>query len=378
MENRFFNEVKGRFGFGCMRLPMKQGEVDYETFRRMVDRFMDAGLNYFDTAHGYLDEKSEIAIRECLVRRYPREAFILTNKLSQNYFQKEEDIRPLFEKQLECCGVDYFDFYLMHAQGRGCYDQYQNARAYEVAQELKKEGKVHHVGLSFHDNAEFLDKILTDHPEIEVVQIQFNYLDYEEETVQSRACYEVCVKHGVPVLVMEPVKGGSLINLPDSQKARLDALIGDSGADYASYALRFAEHFDQMFMVLSGMSNMEQMESNLSCMVEPKPLDENEMQTLLDIGRYLREEGQIPCTGCRYCTKDCPQQIAIPDIFSAWNVKKRRQDFPAFGMYQHAIRDNGKPEDCIKCGSCEEICPQHLQIRDLLEEAAEVLSRPPF
>ena len=191
MNNKFFPEIKERFGFGCMRLPMKDGEVDFLEFSKMIDEFIAEGFNYFDTAHGYIGGKSELAIKECLAKRYAREDYILTNKLSSDFFKKEEDIRPLFEKQLECCGVEYFDYYLMHAQGANNYEQYQNAHAYEVAQELKKEGKVRHVGLSFHDTPEFLDKILTDHPEVEVVQIQFNYLDYEEPMVQSRGCYEV-------------------------------------------------------------------------------------------------------------------------------------------------------------------------------------------
>ena len=206
MENLF--GIKKNFGFGCMRLPMIGEEVDIEQTKVMVDKFLEAGFNYFDTAHGYIQGKSELAVRECLAKRYPRESYMLTNKLTGNYFNKEEDIRPLFESQLEACGVEYFDFYLMHAQNATNFEKFKACRAYETAFELKKEGKVKHVGFSFHDSAEVLDKIISTYPEIEAVQIQFNYLDYEDATVESRKCYEVCRKHQKPIIVMEPVKGG--------------------------------------------------------------------------------------------------------------------------------------------------------------------------
>lgn len=218
-----FPEVKKYFGFGCMRLPMKDGNVDLPQFEDMVDLFLENEFNYFDTAHGYLDGKSELAIRDGLTSRYPRDRYILTDKLTEPYFQKQEDIRPFFEKQLEWCGVDYFDFYLMHAQGSTNYEKFQRCHAYETAFELKKEGKIKHVGISFHDKATVLDRILTDHPEIEIVQIQFNYLDYEDASVESRKVYEVARKHQKPLLVMEPVKGGTLANLPDGAQKVYDA-----------------------------------------------------------------------------------------------------------------------------------------------------------
>ncbi len=221
----------------------------------MVDAFLDAGFNYFDTAHGYIQGRSETALRECLTSRYPRDRYILTNKLTGNFFKTEADIRPFFESQLQACGVEYFDYYLMHAQGAGNYGHYRACRAYETAFTLKAEGKVRHVGISFHDRAEVLEQILTDYPEIEVVQIQFNYVDYDDTAVQSRKCYDVCVKHGKPVIVMEPVKGGNLVNLPEDAKAVLDGLHGGSPA---SYAIRFAASFPGIEMVLSGMSSLEQ------------------------------------------------------------------------------------------------------------------------
>ena len=376
MKNSFFPEVNGCFGFGCMRFPMKDGKVDQKQVNEMIDIFLAAGLNYFDTAHGYLQEQSEIAVREGLTKRYPRNRYILTNKLSGEYFEKEEDILPLFEKQLVCCGVEYFDFYLMHAQSRGNYEKYQNANAYAVALKLKKEGKIHHMGISFHDSAEFLDKILSDHPEVELVQIQLNYLDYDEPMVESRKCCEVCQKHGKAVIVMEPVKGGSLINLPQSAQNVLDALPGD--CSNAGYALRFAADNPQVFMVLSGMSDMAQMQDNLKNMTEPKALTGAERQALQKVAEILRKEGQIPCTSCSYCVKGCPQEILIPGVFAAFNVKKRRQDFPAFMQYKEVTSKHGKVENCAKCGKCEDICPQHLNIRELLEQAAEAFSKPLF
>lgn len=255
--NRFFSEVKKNFGFGCMRLPMKNGEVDYDEFSKMVDTFIENGFNYFDTAHGYVDGKSETALRECLTSRYPRDAYILTDKLSTHHFTKQEEIAPLFESQLEACGVEYFDFYLMHAQDANIYAKYKKLHAYETALEFKKKGKIKHFGISFHDKAAVLDQILTEYPQIEVVQIQFNYVDYEDASVESRKCYEACEKHNKPVIVMEPVKGGSLVSLPENAKQIFDNLHGGSPA---SYAIRFAASFPNIMMVLSGMGNMEKNE----------------------------------------------------------------------------------------------------------------------
>ncbi len=209
-----FPEMRRKFGFGCMRLPMQGEKVDGQAMCAMVDAFLAAGFNYFDTAHGYLSGKSETALRECLTKRYPRSAYLLTDKLTGNFFEKEEDIRPFFESQLAACGVDYFDFYLMHAQNKDIYAKFKRCHAYEQGLQLKAEGKIRHFGISFHDTAEVLEQILTEYPQIEVVQIQLNYLDFEDPAVQSRRCYEVCCKHGKPVIVMEPVKGGSLVNLP--------------------------------------------------------------------------------------------------------------------------------------------------------------------
>ena len=360
--------IKKNFGFGCMRLPMNGSEVDTEETCRMVDAFLEAGFNYFDTAHGYIQGKSELALKECLTSRYPRDRYILTDKLTDFYFKKEEDIRPFFESQLQACGVDYFDFYLMHAQNAENYKFFKSCHAYENAFALKKEGKIRHVGISFHDTAEVLDRILTEYPEVEVVQIQFNYLDYDDPAVQSRLCYEVCRKHNKPVLVMEPVKGGSLVNLPEKAKAVLDDLHGGSPA---SYALRFAAGFPGMMMVLSGMSNMEQMQDNISFMKDFKPLNEEEMEAVKKVQQIFREKDLIPCTACGYCTEGCPKHIAIPDLFAVMNARMLHHDRNADDYNEIHTSEGRKASDCIKCGKCEKACPQHLPIRELLVSVAK-------
>lgn len=368
MSNRFFDNVKKNFGFGCMRLPMNGDTVDYEETCKMVDAFLANGFNYFDTAHGYLDGKSEIALRECLVKRYDRDSYILVNKLTNDYFKTEEEIRPFFQKQLEACGVDYFDFYLMHAQNADIFEKFKRCNAYETAFALKTEGKVKHVGISFHDTAEVLDRILTEYPEIEVVQIQLNYLDYEDSGIQGRKCYEVCVKHNKPVIVMEPVKGGSLINLPEKAQQILDELGGGSNA---SYAIRFAAGFEQIMMVLSGMSNMMQMEDNISYMKEFQPLTEKEQEAIKRVCAIFKGQDLIPCTACRYCVAGCPKKIVIPDLFADMNARKTFRDWNSNMYYEIHTQNAGKASDCIKCGKCENSCPQHLEIRELLEEVAK-------
>lgn len=363
-----FENVKKNFGFGCMRLPMKDEKVDLVKFSEMVDVFINEGFNYFDTARVYHEGNSETAIRECVSKRYPREKFILTDKLSDSLFKSEEEIKPLFEKQLESCGVEYFDFYLLHAQTRDLFEKYKKCRAYEQCFELKAEGKVKHVGLSFHDTADILDKILTEYPDIEVVQLQLNYVDYDDPVVQARLCYEVCQKHKKPVIVMEPVRGGHLANLPDKAKGIFESL-GD--ASQASYAIRYAAGFDNVFMVLSGMSNIEQLCDNLSYMKDFKPLDDREMKAVNEVCDVFRSMHLIKCTSCRYCIDGCPKKISIPDLFSCMNTKKMYNDWNAEYYYNVHTKEHGKASDCIECGKCEKACPQHLKIRELLKEVSE-------
>ena len=363
--NPHFPEIKKNFGFGMMRLPMIGEEVDLEQTCKMVDAFLAAGFNYFDTAHPYIKGKSEEAVKACLADRHPRDSYLLANKVSPNSFETEEEIRPYLDLMLEKCGVEYFDFLLMHANSATRHEKFTNTHAYDIAQEYKAAGKVRHVGMSFHDTADVLDHILTDRPEIEFVQLQFNYLDYEDPRVQSRLCYEVCQKHGKPVMVMEPVRGGALVNLPQ------DALALIPNGSPASYALRYAAGFPLVAMVLSGMSDEAQMADNLATMGEFKPLTEAEQEAVVKVRTLYQSQHKVPCTACGYCVDGCPVSIAIPDIFALLNKKlAKEEDFDA-NAYSAL---SSQADACVGCGQCEEACPQKLQIRKLLEEAHKNLA----
>ena len=361
--NTYFPEIKKNFGFGMMRLPMVGEEVDIPQTAAMVDAFLAAGFNYFDTAHPYIRGKSELAIRECLTDRYPRDRYLLANKLSGGCIEKEEDILPFFQTQLDACGVEYFDFYLMHAVSEKQDAHFTKTHAYEAARQLKAQGRVHHLGFSFHDSADFLDRFLTAHPEMEFVQIQFNYADYEDPSVESRKCYEVCRKHNKPVLIMEPVKGGSLVNLPQEALELMEA-------SAASYAIRYAAGFPGVVMVLSGMSDMAQMEDNLSFMTDFLPLNDRE-HLIIDQTRTLYQaQHRIPCTACRYCTDGCPASVPIPEAFALLNQKRTGDGQPDQAYATLPVR----PDACIECGKCEAECPQHLHIRRLLKEVAKAFT----
>lgn len=380
MDNTF-TEIKKNFGFGCMRLPMVDGEVDMEQFKQMVDLFLEEGFNYFDTAHGYLDGKSELALREGLTSRYPRDRYLLVNKLTSMYFHKEEEIRPFFENQLKWCGVDYFDVYLMHAQNAAEFEKYKKCHAYETALQLKEEGRIRHFGISFHDKAVVLDQILTEYPQVEIVQIQFNYLDYEDPSVEARKVYEVCRKHNKPVLVMEPVKGGSLVKLPEDAQKIFDDLNAQEGTQMsnASYAIRYVAGFDGMKVVLSGMSDLQQMKDNLSYMKEFQPLNAKEKDAVAKVVEVFHGLDMIPCTACHYCVDEnhCPKHIRIPDVFACLNSKKAFNDWNMDFFYSSVLTANGsgKASECIGCGGCERVCPQHLEIRKLLGDVAATFEK---
>ncbi len=310
-------------------------------------------------------------MKTCLsASRYPRDRYILTDKLTNFFFKKQEDIRPLFQSQLDACGVDYFDFYLMHAQGADNFAYFKKCRAYETALELKAEGKIRHFGISFHDRAEVLEQILTEYPQVEVVQIQFNYLDYEDPAVESRQCYEVCRQHGKPVIVMEPVKGGHLANLPEKARAVLDELGGGSAA---SYAIRFAAGFEGMMMVLSGMSSLEQMEENIGFMKDFRPLDQRELAAIDKVREIYHAVNLIPCTACRYCVAGCPKHIAIPDLLSVMNTKQIHHDWNAdySTMWSIPVGERARRPTASSAANVEKACPQHLPIRKLLEDVAK-------
>ena len=363
-----FEKVKQNFGFGFMRLPMIDGEVDKAHVCRMVDRFIEGGFNYFDTAHGYIDGKSEKAIRDCLTSRYDRERYVLANKLSDWFFNSADEVRPLFEEQLEICGVEYFDFYLFHALNRNSYKKHLECNTFETVKSLRDEGKIKHIAMSFHDSADVLDTILSEQPQIEAVQLQINYLDYDSPSVQSKLCYDVAVKHGKKVIVMEPVKGGALVNLPPAAVEEFGKL-GDSAP--VSYALRYAASYPEVFMVLSGMGNMEMIESNIKTMNPFVPLSEEELAATDKVRDIIRKYNQIPCTKCRYCAEVCKMNIPIADLFSVYNEyalalvsrSETKARLTAFDV---------KASDCVECGKCEEICPQNIEIRNSLKKLAKM------
>ncbi len=359
-----------KLGFGCMRLPMVDGpdsEVDLAEFARMVDCYLGAGFRYFDTAHVYLGGKSETALRDALVRRYPRDSFCLTDKLSGSCFNSEAEIFELFETQLAAVGVDYFDCYLMHSQTAEVYAKFQRLHAYEAAAKLKAEGRIRHVGISFHDKPDMLAQILTEHPEIEVVQIQLNYLDFDNPSIESGAVYEVCRRFGKPVFVMEPVKGGGLANLPD-EAAKIFAALGSSSA--ASYALRYCAGFEGVEMVLSGMSDVTQMKDNLRAMQPFQPLSVPELDAIERVREVLKRQNTVACTACRYCVAGCPKQIPIPDLFSCLNTKRIYHDWNSDYYYNVHTNGRGRASDCVGCRRCARICPQHLPIPELMNEVA--------
>lgn len=356
--NKFFPEIKKNFGFGCMRFPMAGDEVDTAAVTEMVDHFMEAGFNYFDTARPYHNGSSEAVLRQCLTSRYPRDQYVLTDKLSPTQFETEADIRPLFESQLERCGVEYFDFYLFHANSAVRHQKFTETRAYDIVQELKAEGKIRHVGMSFHDSARVLDKILTERPEIEVVQLQLNYVDWDDPKVQSRKCYDVCRKHGKPVLVMEPVKGGTLVNLPEQAMGLLKNM------SPAELAIRFAAGWGNVAMVLSGMSDMEQMKQNVEFMKNFKPLSYQEEQIMERIRAIYQAQNRIPCTSCRYCLNSCYGKINIPEVFSCMNDLQEGKE-GAEERYKALERGADR---CVGCDMCSHVCPQGLNIRLLMEQ----------
>ena len=358
--NKFFPEIKKNFGFGCMRFPMAGDVVDEEQVMKMVDLFLEAGFNYFDTAKPYHGGNSESVVRRCLTSRYPRDSYVLTTKLSAGCFEGAEGVRPMFEDQLEACGVEYFDFYLFHALNAKRHELFVQQGIYDIARQLKVEGKIRHLGMSFHDSAEVLDKILTDLPDVEVVQLQLNYVDWIDPRVQSRECYEVCRKHGKPVIVMEPVKGGSLANLPEKAVAMMT-----SGTP-ASYALRFAAGPEDVVMVLSGMSNLEQVLDNLATMKDYRPLDEQELETIDKVRTIHQGLHKIPCTACRYCVEGCPAGLDIPALFACLNDKHQKVE----GADERYAAMTVKADSCLECGKCESACPQYLHIRDLLKDVA--------
>lgn len=362
-----------KLGFGLMRLPQKDGAIDIEQTKQMVDMFLEAGFTYFDTAWAY--PGSEDAIRQALVERYPRDRFKLATKNAAwiNCKTREEAISQ-FETSLKQTGAGYFDFYLLHNLGESRTKYFDDFDMWSFVAAKKAEGLIKHVGFSFHSTPEELDAILTAHPEMEFVQLQINYADWDYPAVQSRRCYEVARKHNKPVVIMEPVKGGMLANPPESvQKILKDA---EPEMSVASWAIRFAAHLDGVITVLSGMSNVQQMQDNLSYMKDFKSLTAEEEQTLKQAQEELARIPLIPCTTCNYCAKVCPMNIGISGSFTAMNYYTLYNDLAAARHQENWLvgkHDKKKAAECIKCGACEKACPQHIKIREELVKVSETL-----
>ncbi len=355
-----------KLGFGLMRLPKTDPEVpesiDIEQFKEMTDRFLDRGYTYFDTAYMYHNAESERAVKTALTSRIDREKYLLATKLPTMKLETVDDMERIFNEQREKCGVDYFDYYLLHCLNARLYEIATRLGAFDFVMQKKAEGKVKKFGFSFHDSAEVLDKILTEHPEVEFVQLQINYLDWESPTVQSRLCYEVARKHGKDIIIMEPIKGGALANVPAEARELMNSV--DPGKSPAQWALQFVAGLPGVIMVLSGMSDLHQMDENTGFFNDLKPLTDGETALLFRCADIINKSVAVSCTGCEYCTADCPKNIPIPKWFDAYNKGEDGKEL---------AQDHPTPAQCIGCGKCEKQCPQKLPIRRLLTAAKQAM-----
>ncbi len=370
-----FERMDKKLGFGMMRLPKLEEDdaasIDLEQVKQMADLFLDRGFCYFDTAYPYHQEQSEIALRKALVERHSRDSFILADKMPILRVKDTADYEMYFKDQLKKCGVDYFDVYLLHNLGRDRYIKTERYGGFPFIEKMKKEGYVRNIGFSFHDDAQTLDRILTEHPEVDVVQLQINYLDWDSIAIQSGKCYETVKKHGKKLIVMEPVKGGTLAALPEAAMEVFNAYYEKENAGHipspASLAIRYVASLSHVNMVLSGMSSLSQLDDNTSYMQEFKPLSDGEKELVAKITDILNSTIKVQCTGCRYCLEECPKSINIPDYFGLLNMhavtgKTSNMYYERFSM------NHGKASECLQCGKCEGICPQHIGIREALKE----------
>lgn len=370
-----FDDEK-KLGFGCMRLPVleegKSDSFDYEKIKELFDTFLSKGFTYFDTAYTYHGYKAEEAVRKALVERYPREAYQLATKMPLRDFKDAEDLEKIFAEQLSTCGVDYFDYYLLHNMGYNVYEKCRKYDAFRFVKQKKENGRIKVIGMSFHDLPELLDKILGEYGDcIDFVQLQINYADMEQVNIRSRECLEIAQKYGKPVTVMEPCKGGTLVNVPEEAEKLMKAFAPNASA--ASWALRFAASQSGVFRVLSGMNSMEQVLDNCETFTDFKPLTEEENNIISQVVEIINSKTAVPCTGCEYCTHGCPKNIAIPQYFAIYNsIMRTTGSFSSQQVYYNniAMNGHGKASECIGCGKCEQACPQHLPIRTHLEQVA--------
>ncbi|MBR6401882.1 MAG: aldo/keto reductase [Eubacterium sp.] len=362
-----------KLGFGMMRLPEKDGEIDIEHVKRMVDKYMEMEMNYFDTAYIYHGGKSESAAGEALVKRYPRESFMLATKLPAWEIKQESDIERIFNEQCERACVDYFDLYLLHSIEEGNnIEIYEKYDCFSWGLKKKAEGKIKHFGFSFHGSPELLESVLDAHPEVEFVQIQLNYLDRTNPVVRSEELYNILHERNIPIIVMEPIRGGMLASLSPEQEAKFKGIRPDKSI--ASWALRFVGSLPGVMTILSGMSTEEQMDDNIATFTDFEPVSEEEMKAINEVTSDILSIPQIGCTACKYCTPGCPMQISIPDVFRSVNTLRRYpDDWRAKNFYSGLVSRSGKAADCIACGQCEGVCPQHLPIIELLKEASSML-----
>lgn len=362
-----------KLGFGLMRLPEKDGEVVLEDVCRMVDAYLDAGFNYFDTAYVYHGGKSEVVAREAIVKRHPRDSFYLATKLPAWSIKCPEDRDRIFNEQLERAGVTYYDFYLLHSvEDGGNYDIYEKYDCFNWAMQKKAEGKIKHFGFSYHGSPELLEKVLDKHPEVEFVQIQLNYADWNNPVVRSGELYHILHRRNIPMIIMEPVKGGTLASLKPELESKYKAVRPD--ASIASWALRFVGSLPGVMTILSGMSNEEQVQDNIKTFTDFEPLSEREQAVVDEVTAIMLDIPQIGCTACRYCCDGCPMKISIPDVFRTVNTMRLyNEEFRPKAFYNGLVSHSGKASACIACGQCEGVCPQHLPIIELMKESAELL-----